>query len=130
MAGIALSLPLSFRMKLRAQLAPQINTHNGTPSVVVVSADEWQKKTHARDHCFLLASPLHGADLSVERETDEQRVCRDKAAPRYYVVAGTAPIEASCGHQINSVSQYCSEANRRLHGIKHPSPPARWSTII
>lgn len=49
---------------------------------------------------------MHGADLSVERETDEQRVCRDKAAPRYCVLAGTAPIEASCAHQITSVSRY------------------------
>ncbi len=109
---------------VRAQLAPQINTHNGTPSVVVVSADEWQKKTHTRITAgFLLALPLHGADLSVERETDEQRVCRDKAAPRCYVLAGTAPIEASCAHQINSVCRYV--VLRQIEDCMASSTPPR-----
>ena len=59
----------------RAQLAPQTITRNGKPSVVVVSADEWQKKTARRGSLaeFLLASPLRGADLDIERQGDEPR---------------------------------------------------------
>ena len=59
----------------RAQLAPQTITRNGTPSVVVVSADEWQKKIARKGSLaeFLLASPLRGADLNIERQTDEPR---------------------------------------------------------
>lgn len=55
---------------VRAKLAAQINTHNGTSSVVVVSADEWQKKTAHKGSLagFLLAAPLRGADLSVEEK--------------------------------------------------------------
>src|SRR5690606_29530520 len=46
----------------RAQLAPQTITRNGKPSVVVVSAEEWQRKTGRRGSLaeFLLASPLRG----------------------------------------------------------------------
>ncbi|KAA9383030.1 type II toxin-antitoxin system Phd/YefM family antitoxin [Neorhizobium galegae] len=59
----------------RAQLAPQTITRNGKPSVVVVSAEEWQKKTARRGSLaeFLLASPLRGSDLDVERQGDEPR---------------------------------------------------------
>lgn len=59
----------------RAQLAPQTITRNGKPSVVVVSAEEWQKKTARRGSLaeFLLASPLRGADLDFERQHDEPR---------------------------------------------------------
>jgi prevent-host-death family protein len=59
----------------RAQLAPQTITRNGRPSVVVVSAEEWQKKTARRGSLaeFLLASPLRGADLDLERQNDEPR---------------------------------------------------------
>lgn len=59
----------------RAQVAPQTITRNGKPSVVVVSAEEWQKKTTRRGSLaeFLLASPLRGADLDVERQVDEPR---------------------------------------------------------
>ncbi len=57
----------------RAQLAPQTISRNGKPSVVVVSAEEWQKKTARRGSLaeFLLASPLRGADLDIERQHDE-----------------------------------------------------------
>jgi prevent-host-death family protein len=59
----------------RAQLAPQTITRNGKPSVVVVSAEEWQKKTARRGSLasFLLASPLRDADLDIERQQDEPR---------------------------------------------------------
>lgn len=59
----------------RAQSAPQTITRNGKPSVVVVSAEEWQKKTARRGSLaeFLLASPLRGADLDIERQQEEPR---------------------------------------------------------
>jgi len=62
----------------RAQLAPQTITRNGKPSVVVVSADEWQKKIAHRGSLaeFLLASPLRSADLDTERQKDEPRDLR------------------------------------------------------
>lgn len=59
----------------RAQLAPQTVTRNGKPSVVVVSAEEWQRRIGRRGSLaeFLLASPLRGADLDLERRDDEPR---------------------------------------------------------
>lgn len=59
----------------RAQTAPQTITRNGKPSVVVVLADEWQRKTARKGTLaeFLLASPLRGADLDLERLRDQPR---------------------------------------------------------
>jgi prevent-host-death family protein len=49
----------------RAQFSPQTITRNGKPSVVVVSAEEWQRKSARKGTLaeFLLNSPLRGADL-------------------------------------------------------------------
>lgn len=62
----------------RAQSAPQTITRNGKPSVVVVSAEEWQRKTVRKGTLaeFLLDSPLRGADLDLERQRDEPRDLR------------------------------------------------------
>ncbi|QXZ81381.1 type II toxin-antitoxin system prevent-host-death family antitoxin [Rhizobium sp. L51/94] len=59
----------------RAQSAPQTIIRNGKPSVVVVTAEEWEKKTARRGSLaeFLLASPLRGADLDTESLRDEPR---------------------------------------------------------
>ncbi|MBM2715230.1 type II toxin-antitoxin system prevent-host-death family antitoxin [Mesorhizobium caraganae] len=59
----------------RAQAAPQTITRNGKPSVVVVSVEEWQRKTARKGTLaqFLLESPLRGADLDLERLRDEPR---------------------------------------------------------
>lgn len=59
----------------RAQSAPQTITRNGKPSVVVVSAEEWQRKTVRKGTLakFLMDSPLRGADLDLERQRDEPR---------------------------------------------------------
>jgi prevent-host-death family protein len=59
----------------RAQSSPQTITKNGKPSVVVVSAEEWQRKTARKGTLaeFLLDSPLRGADLDLERQRDEPR---------------------------------------------------------
>lgn len=62
----------------RAQSAPQTITRNGKPSVVVVSAEEWQRKTVRKGTLaeFLMDSPLRGTDLDVERQRDEPRDLR------------------------------------------------------
>lgn len=59
----------------RAQAAPQIITRNGRPSAVIVSAEEWARKTERRGTLaeFLLTSPLRGADIELERQHDKPR---------------------------------------------------------
>lgn len=59
----------------RAQSAPQTITRNGQPSVVVVSVEEWVRKTARRGSLaeFLLASPLRGTDLNLARLDDAPR---------------------------------------------------------
>lgn len=60
----------------RAQSEPQTITRNGKPSVVVVSTEEWERKTARKGTLaeFLMESPLRGADLDIERQRDEPRV--------------------------------------------------------
>ena len=57
----------------RAQSEPQTITRNGKPSVVVVSAEEWERKTARKGTLatFLMASPLRGVELNLERLHDE-----------------------------------------------------------
>jgi len=59
----------------RAQSTSQTITRNGKPSVLVVSAEEWQRKTARKGSLaqFLMESPLRGTDLDVERQRDEPR---------------------------------------------------------
>jgi prevent-host-death family protein len=59
----------------RAQAGPQIITRNGKPSAVVVSAEEWTRKTVRKGTLaeFLLASPPCGADLDLERQRNAPR---------------------------------------------------------
>jgi prevent-host-death family protein len=59
----------------RAQSSPQTITRNGKPIVVVVSTEEWRRKTARKGTLaqFLLESPLRGADLDLERQSDEPR---------------------------------------------------------
>jgi prevent-host-death family protein len=59
----------------RAQAGPQTITRNGKPSAVIVSAEEWARKTVRKGTLaeFLLASPLRGADLDLERQRDDPR---------------------------------------------------------
>ncbi|MER9477646.1 type II toxin-antitoxin system prevent-host-death family antitoxin [Mesorhizobium sp. M0520] len=59
----------------RAQAAPQTITRNGRPSVVVVSAEEWQRKTVRKGTLAELrrAARLRGAELDLERQRDEPR---------------------------------------------------------
>jgi prevent-host-death family protein len=59
----------------RAQARPQTITRNGKPSAVIVSAEEWARKTVRKGTLaeFLLASPLRGADLELARQHDAPR---------------------------------------------------------
>ena len=61
----------------RAQSEPQTITRNGRPSVVIVSVDEWQRKSNRQGSfaAFLMGSPLAGAeDLHLpERDQDQGR---------------------------------------------------------
>lgn len=59
----------------RAQTDPQIITRHGKPSVVMVSAEEWSRKTIRKGTLaeFLMASPLRDADLDLDRARDEPR---------------------------------------------------------
>ena len=57
----------------RAQTDPQIITRHGKPSVVIVSAEEWARKTVRKGTLaeFLMTSPLRAADLDLERVRDQ-----------------------------------------------------------
>lgn len=59
----------------RAQSDPQIITRHGKPSVVIVSADEWARKTVRKGTLaeFLMASPLRDSDLDLDRLRDQPR---------------------------------------------------------
>jgi prevent-host-death family protein len=59
----------------RAQTGPQIITRHGKPSAVLVSIEEWARKTVRKGTLaeFLLASPLRDAGLELERVRDEPR---------------------------------------------------------
>jgi len=54
---------------------PQTVTKNGRTAVVVVSADEWERKSHRTGNLadFFAQSPLPGADLHVQRTKDGPR---------------------------------------------------------
>jgi prevent-host-death family protein len=59
----------------RAQTGPQVITRHGKPSAVLVSAEEWARKSERKGTLaeFLLASPLHGAELEAGRVKDQPR---------------------------------------------------------
>ena len=59
----------------QAQTEPQIITRHGKPSAVIVSAEEWARKTVRKGTLaeFLLASPLRDADLDLDRVRDQPR---------------------------------------------------------
>ncbi|BCH20535.1 antitoxin [Mesorhizobium sp. L-8-10] len=59
----------------RAQAEPQLITRNGKPSAVIVSAEEWARKTTRKGSLadFLLNSPLRGTDIEIDRHHDAPR---------------------------------------------------------
>lgn len=54
---------------------PQTITRRGRQAVVVVAADEWERRTRRRGNLaeFFGASPLRGSGLEVERPEDGAR---------------------------------------------------------
>jgi prevent-host-death family protein len=54
---------------------PQIITRRGRKAAVVVSAEEWERRTKRRGNLaeFFAASPLRGSGLEVRRTKDEPR---------------------------------------------------------
>ena len=54
---------------------PQVITRKGRTAVVVVAAEEWQKKTkrHGSLADFFAASPLRGSGLKIERTKGKPR---------------------------------------------------------
>jgi len=60
----------------RAQSSgPQVITRSGRTTVVIVAADEWERKTKRVGNLaeFLASSPLRGSSLKVRRSRDRQR---------------------------------------------------------
>jgi len=54
---------------------PQTVTKNGKVAVVVVDAQEWERKTHRADTLaeFFASSPLRGSGLTAERRSGTGR---------------------------------------------------------
>jgi prevent-host-death family protein len=59
----------------QARTGPQTITRNGRPAAVVVSAEEWERRTSRTGTLadFLAASPLRGSGLKTERRKDQPR---------------------------------------------------------
>jgi len=57
---------------------PQTITRKGQKAVVVVSNEEWQRKTKRKGNLaeFFAASPLRGSDLKIGRSEDEPRAIK------------------------------------------------------
>ncbi len=54
---------------------PQIITRHGRPTAVIVSAEEWERKTRRVGNLaeFFAASPLRDSNLQLERVKDSPR---------------------------------------------------------
>lgn len=59
----------------RAQTEPQTITRNGRPSVVMVSVEEWARKSARKGSLaqFLLDSPLAQSSADTERDIEQPR---------------------------------------------------------
>lgn len=59
----------------QARTEPQTITRNGRPTAVVVSVEQWARRTSRAGNLaqFLAASPLRGSGLKVERDKDRPR---------------------------------------------------------
>ena len=57
------------------KIGPQTVTKHGHTAVVVVSADEWERKTRRKGNLatFFAESPLPGSDLDLSRAKDGPR---------------------------------------------------------
>lgn len=59
----------------RAQEGPQVISRSGKPVAVMVSVEEWARKTARRGSLadFLLTSPLAGSGIDVDRQEEPPR---------------------------------------------------------
>jgi prevent-host-death family protein len=59
----------------QARTQPQTITRNGRPAAIVVSVEEWERRTSRTGNLaqFLTASPLRGSGLKVSRVKDGPR---------------------------------------------------------
>ncbi len=59
----------------QARGSPQVITRNGRPTAVVVSIEEWERRTSRSGTLseFLAASPLRGSGLRAERRRNPPR---------------------------------------------------------
>jgi prevent-host-death family protein len=66
---------LSEVLELAQSAGPQTITRRGQVAAVIVSPEEWQRKTHRTGNLaeFFAASPLRGAELQVARSKDHPR---------------------------------------------------------
>ena len=66
---------LSEVIQKAASGAPQVITRNGRSVVVIVSVEEWERKTKRKGNLaeFLAASPLRDSGLTVQRNQDAAR---------------------------------------------------------
>jgi prevent-host-death family protein len=62
-------------IELARSATPQMVTRNGQPAVVIVSAEEWERKTKRKGTLaeFLSDSPLKGADIDLRRAKEKPR---------------------------------------------------------
>jgi prevent-host-death family protein len=62
-------------IELATRETPQMVTRHGHPAVVIVSAEEWARKTRRKGTLadFLSNSPLKGAELDLRRPKDKPR---------------------------------------------------------
>ena len=61
---------------------PQVVTRRGCKAAVVVSVEEWERKTKRTGNLaeFFAASPLRGSDLKVTRSKDHARSFHELSA--------------------------------------------------
>lgn len=59
-----------------ASLGPQVITRKGRTAAIVVSAEEWDRKTKRKGNLaeFFAASPLRGSGVDLRRRKDRPRV--------------------------------------------------------
>ena len=57
------------------EAGPQVITRHGRPTAVLVSTDEWNRKTRRKGNLaeFFAASPLRGSNIKIQRSKDRPR---------------------------------------------------------
>ena len=57
------------------EAGPQVITRHGRPTAVLVSTDEWTRKTRRKGNLaeFFAASPLRGSNIKIQRSKDRPR---------------------------------------------------------